>query len=194
MIPIIDLFAGPGGLGEGFSSFRTSRGEQPFRIALSIEKDPVAHQTLKLRSFFREFSRREVPSEYYDHLRSQKTAEELYACYPEQGEQADSEAWNAELGNNETFPTSQIDRRISRSLNGAKNWLPIGGPPCQAYSTGGRSRVIPVDRRKGTQNYEKDKRFFLYRACLRSGNSASLHVFEEPSWSVSPVELISTNR
>jgi DNA (cytosine-5)-methyltransferase 1 len=134
------------------------------------------------------------PPNTYDHLRGQKTAEEIYACYPEQGEQADSEAWNAELGNNETFPTSQIDRRISRSLNGAKNWLPIGGPPCQAYSTGGRSRVIPVDRHEGTQNYEKDKRHFLYRAYLRSGNSASLHVFEEPPSSVSPVELISTNR
>ena len=43
-IPIIDLFAGPGGLGEGFSSFNES-GENPFNIALSIEKDAVAHQT-----------------------------------------------------------------------------------------------------------------------------------------------------
>ncbi len=91
-IPVIDLFAGPGGLGEGFSAFRPSCATdgsratsglqatsapriaaesgihaQPvshsvpaarggFRIALSIEKDPHAHQTLRLRSFFRQFS------------------------------------------------------------------------------------------------------------------------------------------
>ena len=54
--------------------------------------------------------------------------------------------------------------------------------------------MIPADRREGTQNYEKDKSHFLYRAYLRSGDSASLHVFEEPLSSVSPVELISTNR
>jgi DNA (cytosine-5)-methyltransferase 1 len=167
MIPVIDLFAGPGGLGEGFSAFRSSKGEQPFRIALSIEKDPIAHQTLKLRSFFRQFSRREVPTEYFDHLRGKMTADELYKLYPEQGEKANTEAWNAELGNNESLSPAEIDRRISRSLNGAQNWVLIGGPPCQAYSIAGRSRVIPVDRRLGTQNYQKDKRHFLYKAYLR---------------------------
>lgn len=42
-IPVIDLFAGPGGLGEGFSALTDSQGRQrrhPFKIALSIEKDP----------------------------------------------------------------------------------------------------------------------------------------------------------
>jgi len=93
--------------------------------------------------------------------------EKLYARYPAQRQQAESEAWNAELGNEQAFPASEIDRRISRSLGGAKDWVLIGGPPCQAYSIAGRSRVIPVDRREGTQNYEKDKRHFLYRAYLR---------------------------
>jgi len=45
--PVIDLFAGPGGLSEGFAA------SEQFRVALSIEKDPVAHQTLELRAFFR---------------------------------------------------------------------------------------------------------------------------------------------
>ena len=50
-IPVIDLFAGPGGLGEGHASFEDS-GKKPFKIVLSIEKDPTAFETLKLRSFF----------------------------------------------------------------------------------------------------------------------------------------------
>ena len=51
-IPVVDIFAGPGGLGEGFSSF-SKNGFHPFDIKLSIEKDPLACRTLRLRSFFR---------------------------------------------------------------------------------------------------------------------------------------------
>lgn len=54
-IPIIDLFAGPGGLGEGFSRYPMGSKKKAFRIAVSIEKDPYAHKTLTLRDFFREF-------------------------------------------------------------------------------------------------------------------------------------------
>jgi DNA (cytosine-5)-methyltransferase 1 len=167
MIPVIDLFAGPGGLGEGFSAFRNTQGDPIFKIALSIEKDPVAHETLKLRSFFRQFSRRDVPEDYYGHLRGETGSEELYRLYPVQAGNASSEAWNAELGNYRRFSASAIDQRITESLNGAKDWVLIGGPPCQAYSIAGRSRVIPVDRRDGTNNYENDKRHFLYTAYLR---------------------------
>jgi len=49
-IPIIDLFAGPGGLGEGFSAYKSEGAS--FKIKLSIEKDAAAHKTLRLRSFF----------------------------------------------------------------------------------------------------------------------------------------------
>ena len=37
-IKVIDLFAGPGGLGEGFSAYQ-SKGKQRFNIAISIEKE-----------------------------------------------------------------------------------------------------------------------------------------------------------
>ena len=53
-IPIIDLFAGPGGFGEGFSSLRDHKRQPVFKIALSIEKDPIAHRTLMLRAVFRQ--------------------------------------------------------------------------------------------------------------------------------------------
>ena len=44
-IPFIDIFAGPGGLGEGFSSYKI-KGEHFFRPVLSIEKEDRAHETL----------------------------------------------------------------------------------------------------------------------------------------------------
>lgn len=163
VIPVIDLFAGPGGLGEGFSAFRDESGKQVFRITLSIEKEPFAHETLRLRSFFRQFSRAELPEEYYDHLRGKLDREELYRRFPGEAAKANSEAWNAELGDHRKFPAATIDVRIADALNGADDWILIGGPPCQVYSVAGRSRVIPVDPEK----YEKDRRHFLYKAYLR---------------------------
>ena len=77
-IPVIDLFAGPGGLGEGFSQLRLHEGNPFFKIKLSVEKDVTAHRTLKLRSFFRQFPYGEVPEEYYDFLRNGLPPEELY--------------------------------------------------------------------------------------------------------------------
>ena len=69
-VPVIDLFAGPGGLGESFGSSQTADGCPPFKIALSIEKDTYAHQTLTLRSFFRQFAPRAVPEGYSTYLRT----------------------------------------------------------------------------------------------------------------------------
>lgn len=157
-IPVIDLFAGPGGLGEGFSAY----GDGRFRIAISIEKDPVAHRTLRLRSFFRQFPRERVPDEYYEVLRGELMAEALFNL-PEfkiQAQTAAREAWNAELGE---VPPGKVDRRIRGAMRGAKTSVLIGGPPCQAYSLAGRSR------NKGVKGYrpEKDNRHFLYKEYLR---------------------------
>jgi DNA (cytosine-5)-methyltransferase 1 len=163
MIPVIDLFAGPGGMGEGFSAFQDPDGQPVFKIALSIEKDPIAHETLTLRSFFRQFSGRRIPEEYYDHLRGRLDRKELFERYTKEASLAAEEAWQAELGNHRRFPGEEIDKRIETALGGANDWLLIGGPPCQAYSIAGRSRMIPVDPDK----YEKDKRHFLYKEYLR---------------------------
>jgi len=76
-IPIIDLFAGPGGLGEGFMSLKNDQGNSIFDIKLSIEKDINAHKTLTLRSFYRQFvkNNKQVPKEYYDALRETDLSE-----------------------------------------------------------------------------------------------------------------------
>ncbi|MCY4780367.1 DNA cytosine methyltransferase [Sphingobacterium sp. UT-1RO-CII-1] len=166
-IPIIDLFAGPGGLGEGFSSILDNDDNRVFQIKLSIEKDPYAHQTLRLRSFFRKFPEGKVPSEYYEFVRGDITLNELYTKYPEQFREADEEAWCATLGtadNGDPYATTneEIDRRIVRALNGQRDWVLIGGPPCQAYSLVGRSR-----RQETVLDEDKDKRVGLYKEYLR---------------------------
>ena len=109
-IPVIDLFAGPGGLAEGFAALgradltqhsapRTQHSASPrFRIALSIEKDALAHQTLELRAFYRQFAKGETPQEYYEHLRGNLSRQELFAAWPVAAANATREAWHAELG------------------------------------------------------------------------------------------------
>lgn len=163
-IPVIDLFAGPGGLGEGFSSYRKGR-SHPFRISLSVEKEPSAHRTLKLRSFFRQFPSGDVPDAYYRILgvaKSNGAVDRLFAEYPTEAKRAEAEAWHAELGGR-SAPERKLDQKIRKATAGASNWVLIGGPPCQAYSVVGRSR------NGGIRGYrpEKDKRHFLYREYLK---------------------------
>jgi len=159
-IPIVDLFAGPGGLGEGFSSARLESGECAFRIALSVERDEAAHATLQLRAFFRQFPPRKVPNAYYEYLRGQITRDALYAAYPAEAEVARRQAWLAELG---VESHDNVKRRISEALGGAPVWALIGGPPCQAYSLVGRSRKARISR----DEFEADNRHVLYKEYLR---------------------------
>lgn len=162
-VPVIDLFAGPGGLAEGFSASRPDGGRSLFHIRLSIEKDAHAHQTLTLRSFFRQFSAGTVPEDYYKMMRGDISREELYRRWPEQAAAAREEAWHATLGEGvEATPQTEVDARIRRSLNGELNWLLIGGPPCQAYSVVGRSR-----RQEKLLDGKKDERVMLYKQYLR---------------------------
>ena len=95
---MVDLFAGPGGLGEGFAAFVSSDGQPVFKIVLSIEKDDAAHSTLELRSFFRQFPRKGVPLEYYQHIQGLISREQLYAAFPIQTTAAKNVAWKVTLG------------------------------------------------------------------------------------------------
>lgn len=158
MFPVIDLFAGPGGLGEGFSSFEQPAGVRAFDVRLSIEMDAVAHQTLLLRKFFRAFD--EVPDHYFAYIAGLLPRDELYSRYPAQHRIAERCAWQAELGYENQ---SVVSRRINQALAGSTAWALIGGPPCQAYSLVGRSRM----QSRTNPEFESDHRHFLYREYLR---------------------------
>lgn len=163
-IPIIDIFAGPGGLGEGFSAYlNPETNQKEFKIGLSVEKDFYAHQTLTLRSFFHQFNPDEVPPDYYEFVKGNISQEELFKKWPEHADKAKKEAWKAELGEEDgAIPNDLVDDRICQELNGEKDWLLIGGPPCQAYSVVGRSR-----RQEKILDEKKDKRVGLYKQYLR---------------------------
>lgn len=159
-IPVIDLFAGPGGLGEGFSSLRDRSGNRAFRIGLSVETDDHAHRTLLLRSFYRQFEDG-PPSDYYAYLTGgpPHTLEELLELYPLESEAAQREAWCGTLG--KAAPQT-VNRRIECALGRTRgNFVLIGGPPCQAYSIAGRSRM------NGSARFAEDERHTLYREYLR---------------------------
>lgn len=162
-IPVVDLFAGPGGLGEGFSALNNG---QSFHIVVSAEKDPIAHQTLKLRAFYR-LLRSERPEQLIDYyafchgetnLPYTEASKDLWL-------KASEEALCIELGSKEG--NKQLDRAIIAALGSERDlelpWVLIGGPPCQAYSLVGRARNM------GKADYvaEEDKRHFLYKEYLR---------------------------
>jgi DNA (cytosine-5)-methyltransferase 1 len=165
-IKVIDLFAGPGGLGEGFTAFRDAAGKQRFKIALSIEKEASAHRTLTLRSFFRQYPDASAPEAYYAFMRGELGTcpedtlyrlPELRSAY----EAASREAAQFELGQKGRH--ASIYKAIRDSLNGDE-WVLLGGPPCQAYSLVGRARNYG-----GAKNYDADTdhRNFLYLEYLR---------------------------
>jgi DNA (cytosine-5)-methyltransferase 1 len=156
--PVVDLFAGPGGLGEGFASVRGAAEEPRFHAVVSIERDEFAHRTLLLRHFLRAFPEGEFPDEYYSYLRGDLTLDQLYRRYKAQHEEASRSALRVSLGSNEHQKVRGI---IRRRLSKRAKWALIGGPPCQAYSLVGRSRMM------GMPDFERDERHFLYLEYLR---------------------------
>jgi len=159
--PVVDLFAGPGGLAEGFSSVRATDGRRPFRIAISVEQDRAAHETLLLRAFLRQFPAG-PPPEYYNFLNSGSDEPDWSTLYPRQWRAAEDEALRLSLG------TAETERVLSPKLdairaNHAGDSVLIGGPPCQAYSLVGRAR------NRGVAGYlpEKDPKHFLYKEYVR---------------------------
>ena len=156
---VLDVFAGPGGLAEGFAAVRRD-GRRVFDVALSVEKDAAAFSTLRLRSFLRRFDR--SPDSYYDLLAGFITVEELACRYPVEWEAACAETLHLELAveGADAIIDPLVDA-MRASANG--HVVMIGGPPCQAYSLAGRAR------NRGNADYVagEDHRHFLYREYVR---------------------------
>lgn len=188
-VTIIDLFAGPGGLGEGFSNCEHS----PFKIGMSVEKEKNAHKTLTLRSFYRKLKDKSLYIRYVSckskeeknelMLEIQKTKEwelalsETLGTPHALGNSNIFEKWQ----NGETPSPSDFDKKTkeqleietkikeickstgrtsrNKTLADCDPLIVIGGPPCQAYSTIGRGRRAGI----ADHNQDHDQRFFLYK-------------------------------
>jgi DNA (cytosine-5)-methyltransferase 1 len=159
---IVDLFAGPGGLGEGFASLE-SGGQLPFRIGISVEKEASAHRTLTLRAFLREHLNRHgsLPRHFINFHAGLTPEPDWSSVDAAAWRHATSEAQPLELGVDAA--ALAIDRAISTLHREFDDTILIGGPPCQAYSLVGRARA------KGKVGYvpEEDKRHYLFREYIR---------------------------
>jgi len=170
MIPVIDLFAGPGGLNEGFGSIGEADGNPVFETVASFEMDQFAHQTLLLRAVYRKMKRRNgVCSTYYEYTSGAISRDAFFSDPTTSAllREAEAEVHQIELG-----PESRdtVDSLIRSALEASlehpdSDWVLIGGPPCQAYSLAGRSR------RTNDKDFVNDKKHFLYREYL--------HIIEE---------------
>jgi DNA (cytosine-5)-methyltransferase 1 len=156
---IIDLFAGPGGLGEGFSRQLNASGGRAFRICRSVEMDPSAHSTLRLRAFLRTLD--SLPDEYLDFHAGWSSEPDWSSVNKAAWKEACSEALCMELGKSETAEALSAGIAQAKRKWGDRTVV-IGGPPCQAYSLAGRSR------NKGIAGYDAaaDHRHFLFREYL----------------------------
>lgn len=157
---IIDLFAGPGGLGEGFAAYE-NKDAHKFKIALSVEMEKSAHQTLTLRSFFRHIRGDNKALDAYYRFCSMEGTQHPGELFPLAWRAASSEALQLTLGNPEH--NRVLDTWLDRAKLQEDETILIGGPPCQAYSLVGRSRNM------GKVDYvaEEDHRHFLYKEYLR---------------------------
>jgi DNA (cytosine-5)-methyltransferase 1 len=169
MFQLIDLFAGPGGLGEGFASLHDGK---TFNIAVSAEMEASAHATLTLRSFFRRAKKEdgEALRAYYAFCNSAE-AKHPRELHPSLWAMAANEARKLTLG--QATDNNLLDKIILEKTLREDQTVLIGGPPCQAYSLVGRSRNM------GKAGYiaEKDHRHYLYQEYLRILSNAKPAIF-----------------
>ncbi|EAF3284461.1 DNA cytosine methyltransferase, partial [Listeria monocytogenes] len=139
---IIDLFSGGGGLAEGFK-------QQGYNILCHVEMDKDACDTLKTREAYYHLKDKGKLDTYKLYLNGDLTKEEFYCNIPEYFL---SKVLNYQISQNEL---PNIMKNMGKIIDGSKIDGIIGGPPCQAYSTIGRSRNEKIK--------EKDERVYLYK-------------------------------
>ncbi len=138
----IDLFAGAGGLSEGFVS-------SGFTPIAHLEMDSHACDTLKTRIAYHYLKANKQLDIYNNYLQEKITKEELYSAIPQ--EELDTVICD-KIGSS---IIDAIFEKINDLKKNEKIDLIIGGPPCQAYSVVGRSR--------DSNGMKYDKRNFLFK-------------------------------
>lgn len=137
----IDLFAGAGGLSEGFI-------RAGFEPVAHVEIEKAACFTLQTRVAYHYLKSENRYDEYVSYLKGEISRKELYSKVPET---LLNTVINLPISGEHN---SAIHKAIEKQLDGEEVDLIIGGPPCQAYSLAGRARS--KDGMKG------DKRNYLY--------------------------------
>ncbi|WP_337045339.1 DNA cytosine methyltransferase [Emticicia sp. 17c] len=144
MFKYIDLFAGAGGLSEGFI-------RENFMPIAHVEKDKYACETLKTRLAFHYLKKISNLESYYDYLRKKITRAELHNLIPQTLLQS---VICSEISDNSFADiVTKIDKQEIDVI--------VGGPPCQAYSIVGRARVRDEDKKNN------DPRRFLYKQYIK---------------------------
>ena len=138
----LDLFAGAGGLSEGFI-------QAGFVPVAHIEMDKAACNTLRTRAAYHWLKRNNNVSEYNRYLRGEISRDKFYSCVPPE---VLASVLNYEISS-ESLPC--IFQKVDSLLEGNPLDFIVGGPPCQAYSIAGRSR--------SDTNMVGDKRNYLYK-------------------------------
>ncbi|MDH6253373.1 DNA (cytosine-5)-methyltransferase 1 [Chryseobacterium sp. H1D6B] len=156
-IRYIDLFAGAGGLSEGFYS-------QGFIPVAHVEYDKAACFTLKTRLAFHFLKENGKIKLYYKYLKGEINRTQLYSYIPENVLKS---VINAEIG----AENKSIFDSIDNILQNETVDLIIGGPPCQAYSVVGRA---PLKHKKDD---ERTRLYVQYGRFLKK-YSPKMFVFE----------------
>lgn len=129
-ITFIDLFAGAGGLSEGF----VDAGYIPIA---HVEMNSDACNTLRTRACYRYLKSKNQLDIYNDYLKNKITQEEFYGLAPQI---ITDSVINIIMSENTMEKIYHRIDSVMRRKKLTRADLIIGGPPCQAYSQVGRSR------------------------------------------------------
>jgi len=138
----IDLFAGAGGLSEGFI-------RQGFNPIAHVEMNGYACETLRTRVAYHHLKETDKLDTYTKYLKAEIDRKTLWNSIPQS---KINSVIHTEIS---TKSIENIFSQIDEQAKNKKIDLIIGGPPCQAYSIVGRAR--------DPQNMENDPRNFLYK-------------------------------